>query len=232
MQRVIFKISGEALKGKESVFDINTLTRIAKEIIDISKQDFQIGIILGGGNVLRGNQAKTLGIRSVFADNVGMLATIQNAIIFSEVIISLGVAAKVYTTVKMDSIVPFYRQKAADEALNLGNICFFAGGLCNPFFSTDTAAVIRAIELNADLLLKGTKVDGIYSADPNTDKHAKFIQSVSYDVALTKNLNVMDMAAFSLARENGLEIRTFNMAKQGNIKRALIDKSIGSVIHK
>ena len=231
MKRVILKISGEAIKGKSSIYNSLTVFRIAKEIIDIKKYGYQIGVVLGGGNILRGSQAKELGIMSVYADNIGMLATVQNAIVFSEVLITLGCRAKLFTSVQMDKIAPIYTRKDADIALRDGYICFFAGGIGNPFFSTDTATVMRAVELDASLILKGTKVDGLFSCDPIKNSDAKFIESIKYDEVLSKRLRVMDMTAFSLARENNINIRTFNMRKSGNIKKALIDETIGSLIH-
>jgi uridylate kinase len=160
-----------------------------------------------------------------------MLATIQNALIMRDVVMKKNYRAEIFSAIQVDKVAKFYTPNRAETALNEGNICFFCAGTGNPFFTTDTAAVLRAIELKADIVFKGTKVNGVYSADPVKNSNAKFIQNTSYDEVLLKKLSVMDMTAFSLARDFNMPIKIFNITKKGNMKEAVLNNSIGTYVH-
>jgi uridylate kinase len=229
-KRIIVKISGEFLAGKHgSVFDIDILDKLSNDLIDASNEGHEIGVILGGGNIYRGKQHVEIDQNA--ADNVGMLATIQNAIIVSEILRQKNQRTEIFSAFQVDKIVKYYTYQEADIALKEGNICFFAGGTGNPYFTTDTAMVLRAVEMKCDLALKGTKVDGVYTDDPMINKDAIFIEDVTYTEALARNLNIMDMTAFSLARDYKIPIKVFNITVPGNLIKALSSKEIGTLVY-
>ena len=229
LHRLILKISGEFLAGSQGFgFDQTILEQLTEDIIDVKKLGYGIGIVLGGGNFFRGKELTA--IDRAAADNVGMLATIQNAIVVSEILRKKNYLTEIYSAFPVDKIAKFYTYKRADISLKEGKICFFCGGTGNPFFTTDTAAILRAIELHSDLVLKGTKVDGIYTADPKKYSDAKFIPEVSYSEALAKQLNIMDMTAFSLARDYNVPIKVFNITKKGNLKNAVLSRDTGTYV--
>ncbi|MDP8203455.1 MAG: UMP kinase [Candidatus Tenebribacter mawsonii] len=233
IHKVIFKISGEVLAGEKG-FGINMqcVEKLIEDLISIRKAGYSIGIVLGGGNFFRGVSEVGKHINRYTADNVGMLATIQNALIMSGLLQKKNYRTEIYSAIQVDKVAKFYTPNRATTSLNEGKICFFCGGIGNPFFTTDTAAILRAIELNADIVLKGTKVDGVYSADPVKDKNAKFIADITFSEVLDKELHVMDMTAFSLARENNMPIKVFNITKKGSLKDAILKKEIGTFVHK
>ncbi|MCK4653640.1 MAG: UMP kinase, partial [Candidatus Cloacimonetes bacterium] len=165
------------------------------------------------------------------ADNIGMLATIQNALIMSGLLQTKNYLTEVYSAIQVDKIAKFYTPSRANTSINEGKICFFCAGTGNPFFTTDTAAVLRAVELNADIVFKGTKVDGVYTADPVKDKNAELFQNITFKEVLEKQLKVMDMTAFSLAREYNMAIKVFNISKKGNLKKAILSKEVGTFVH-
>lgn len=233
IHKVIFKISGEVLAGEKGFgIDMQSVENLIEDIISIRKAGYSIGIVLGGGNFFRGVSEVGKHINRFTADNVGMLATIQNALIMSGLLQKKNYRTEIYSAIQVDKVAKFYTPNRATTSLNEGKICFFCGGIGNPFFTTDTAAILRAIELNADIVLKGTKVDGVFSADPIKDKNAKFIADITFNEVLDKQLQVMDMTAFTLARENDMPIKVFNITKKGSLKEAILNKDIGTFVHK
>ncbi len=233
IHKVIFKISGEVLAGKKGFgIDMKSVENLIEDLISIRKAGYSIGIVLGGGNFFRGVSEVGRLINRFTADNVGMLATIQNALIMSGVLQKKNYRTEIYSAIQVDKVAKFYTPNRATTSLNEGKICFFCGGIGNPFFTTDTAAILRAIELGADIVLKGTKVDGVFSADPVKDKNAKFIADITFSEILDKELQVMDMTAFSLARENNMPIKVFNITKKGSLKEAILNKNVGTFVHK
>ncbi len=233
IQRVIFKLSGEILAGDKGFgFDDAVVDSITDDIIELRKLGVSVGIVLGGGNIFRGGSMTNMSLDRTVLDNIGMLATIQNALYLAEVITRKNHRAEVFSAIQADKIAKFYTPGRVKTALKEGRICFLCGGTGNPFFTTDTAAVLRAIELNAGLVLKGTKVDGVYSADPVKVPDAVKYDSLSYDEALMKELRIMDMTAFSLAREHDLTIKVFDVTKKGNVRNALLEQTTGTIIHK
>lgn len=233
IHKVIFKISGEVLAGKKGFgIDMQSVENLIEDIISIRKAGYSIGIVLGGGNFFRGVSEVGKHINRYTADNVGMLATIQNALIMSGLLQKKNYRTEIYSAIQVDKVAKFYTPNRATTSLNEGKICFFCGGIGNPFFTTDTAAILRAIELSADIVLKGTKVDGVFSADPVKDKNAKFIADITFSEVLDRELHVMDMTAFTIARENNMPIKVFNITKKGNLKEAILNKDVGTFIHK
>jgi len=233
IHKVIFKISGEVLAGKKG-FGINmqSVEDLIEDLISIRKAGYSVGIVLGGGNFFRGVSEVGKHINRYTADNIGMLATIQNALIMSGLLQKKNYRTEIYSAIQVDKVAKFYTPNRATTSLNEGKICFFCGGIGNPFFTTDTAAILRAIELGADIVLKGTKVEGVFSADPMKDKNAKFIADITFSEVLEKELNVMDMTAFTLARENNMPIKVFNITKKGSLMDAILNKDVGTFVHK
>lgn len=232
VQKVILKISGEILAGEKGFgIDLKTVDNLINEIISIRKLGYGIGIVLGGGNFFRGASETGDSLKRSTADDVGMLATIQNALILSDLLNKKNYLTEVYSAVQIDKVAKFYSPSRAKTSMKEGKICFFCGGTGNPFFTTDTAAVLRAIELNADLVLKGTKVDGVFTKDPAKDKNAKLIKDITFDEVLAKKLKVMDMTSFSLAREFNMSIKVFNIFKKNNMKEAILSKTEGTFVH-
>ncbi len=233
IHKVIFKISGEVLAGKKGFgIDVQSVENLIEDLISIRKVGYSIGIVLGGGNFFRGVSEAGKHINRYTADNIGMLATIQNALIMSGLLQKKNYRTEIYSAIQVDKVAKFYTPNRATTSLNEGKICFFCGGIGNPFFTTDTAAILRAIELNADIVLKGTKVEGVFSADPMKDKNAKFIPDITFTEILDKELHVMDMTAFTLARENNMPIKIFNITKKGCLKEAILNKDVGTFVHK
>lgn len=233
LNRVVLKISGEFLAGKRGFgYDPEVISNLVEDIIEARKLGLSLAVILGGGNMFRGGTASENGLDRVTADNVGMLATIQNALVICDALKRRNVMADVYSAVQMDKIAPFYTPAKALSSLDKGKICFICGGTGNPFFTTDTAAILRAVELNANLVLKGTKVDGVFTADPAKNPDAEFIADISYDEVLQKKLRVMDMTAFSLARDNSVKLKVFNVTVKGMLAKAILEPEVGTYIHK
>ena len=230
--KIIIKISGEFLSGDKAFgIDLPTVNKILDDIISVKKIGFSLGIVLGGGNFFRGASELGSKIPRYTADNVGMLATIQNALILASLLEKRNYGTEIYSAVQVDKVAKFYTPNRALTSLNEGKICFFCAGTGNPFFTTDTAAVLRAVEINANLVLKGTKVDGVFTDDPIKNPDAKFIQEITYNNILSKQLNVMDMTAFSLARDYDMPIKIFNITESGNMKKAVLEKEVGTYIH-
>jgi len=232
IHRLILKISGEVLGGSQGeIFDLSGIEALVNELISVKKLGYGIGVILGGGNIFRGASRTSKLIKRYTADNIGMLATIQNALIMRDILSRRNYSSEIYSAIQVDRVAKFYSPNRARTSLDEGMICFFCAGIGNPYFTTDTTAVLRAIELNANVVFKGTKVDGVYTSDPVKNKNAKFIKECTYDEVLAKQLKVMDMTAFSLARDFNMPIKVFNITKKGNIKEAILNKEIGTYIH-
>jgi len=230
-QRILLKLTGEALLGTYTFgFSREALQHYANQIKEIISLDVQVGIVLGGGNLFRGRAMKDLGVNTITADKIGMLGTVINALAFRDFLIHENIKAVVLAAREMPGIVEGYDQQKAIHYLEKGFVTLFAGGTGNPLVSTDSAASLRAIEINANILLKGTNVDGIYNANPATNPHATLYSHISYDVALQKQLAVMDLAAFSQCRDNKMPIRVFNIFEPDLLKRIMQGESIGTLV--
>jgi len=232
-QRVVLKLSVEAVAGGASFgFDAAAISRLAEEIADAANAGVQIAVVVGGGNVLRGAAAAAGGMQRVVADHIGMLATVQNALALQDAIERLGLETRVQTAVEMVAFAePFIRRRAIRH-LELGRVVIFAGGTGNPYFSTDTAAALRALEIGAGALLKATKVDGIYDRDPQRDRAARRYQYVTYRECIEKRLGVMDVAAFALCEDNDIPIVVFSLRDRGAIRAVLFDDTIGTTVRR
>lgn len=230
-RRVLLKLSGEALMGGRSFgIDPDIVQAIAAEIRDVVKLGVQIGVVVGGGNIFRGVEGSARGMERTQADNMGMLATVINSLAIQSVLERLGVRCRVQTAIEMREVAePFIRRRATRH-LEKGRVVIFAAGTGNPYFTTDTAAALRAAEIQADVILKATKVDGVYDKDPMKHADATMYKKISYTETLAKNLKVMDATAISLCRENNIPIRVFNIAKEGNIKSVICGKTIGTIV--
>jgi uridylate kinase len=230
-QRILLKLSGEALAGEQG-FGISprVVDQLTDEIRDLHGLGADIGLVIGGGNIVRGTTASAEGMDRVSADYMGMLATIINALALQDLLERKGVETRVMTAIRMEALAEPYIRRRALRHLEKRRVVIFAGGTGNPYFSTDTAAVLRAIEIHADLLIKATKVEGIYSADPNKDPDAKFIPHLTYQDVLTRDLKVMDAAAVSLCRENNLPIVVLNIHGHGAVAAALRGERRGTLV--
>jgi uridylate kinase len=230
-KRILLKISGEALLGKQSAgVDPNVANYIAGEIKSLSVFHIQLGIVIGGGNIFRGIEASAKGMDRTTADYMGMLATVINSLALQSALEERGLPTRVQSSIEMREIAEPFIQRRAVRHLEKGRIVIFAGGTGNPYFSTDTAAALRAVEMKADVIMKATKVDGVYNADPIKDKTAVMFNKISYIDVLTKNLKVMDATAISLCRDNLLPIIIFNLQKKGNIRKAICGQKIGTYV--
>ena len=230
-KRILLKLSGEALLGKQSSgVDPEVANYIAAEIKSLADLNVQIGIVVGGGNIFRGLEASSKGMDRTSADYMGMLATVINSLALQSALEMSGIATRVQSAIKMHQIAEPFIQRRAIRHLEKGRIVIFAGGTGNPYFTTDTAASLRAMEIKADVIMKATKVDGVYDRDPVKDKNAVMFENIKYIDVLTKNLKVMDATAISLCRDNSLPIIVFNLQKKGNIRSAICGKKIGTYI--
>jgi uridylate kinase len=230
-KRVLLKLSGEALMGDQS-FGISpdVIKYVAEEVRSAFDLGVQIAIVVGGGNIFRGVAAASYGIDRVSADRMGMLATVINSLALQDVLEENGIMTRVQSAISMHEVAePFIIRKAIRH-LEKGRVVIFAAGTGNPYFTTDTAAVLRAQEIRADILLKATKVDGLYDSDPVVDKDAKFIKKIKYMEVIEQQLHVMDMTAISLAMDNKLPLVVFNLTNKGNIKRVICGEEIGTQI--
>lgn len=230
-KRVMLKISGEALAGaKASGIDYDTVISIASEIKEAAKSGIEIGVVIGGGNIFRGGRGKDFKIDRVVGDYMGMLATVINALAVQDILEQMGVQTRVLSAFEMQELAEPYIRRRAIRHLEKGRVVIFAGGTGNPYFTTDTAAVLRATEIGAEVVMKATKVDGVYSGDPMKDKNAVRYDTISYMDVLKKNLQVMDSTAISLCMENKIPIKIFSMMKAGNIKKVLSGQKIGTLV--
>ncbi|MFH0877275.1 MAG: UMP kinase [Candidatus Omnitrophota bacterium] len=231
-RRVVLKLSGEALQGKQAHgIDSEVLLSLARQVVDIHKMGVQIALVLGGGNIFRGQSGtQHLRIERTVGDYMGMLATVINGLALQDAIEKKGIQTRVMTAIEMHQIAEPYIRRRAIRHLENGRIIIFVAGTGNPYFTTDTAAALRAMEISADAILKATKVDGVYSSDPLKDKKAKKFLNLKYLDVLKKRLKVMDATAVSLCMDNHLPIVIFNMMREGNIKRVILGEQIGTVV--
>lgn len=231
-KRILLKLSGESLMGsKQYGIDEVRLNEYAEQIKEIAEMGVQIGIVIGGGNIFRGLSGASKGFDRVKGDQMGMLATVINSLALSSALTALGVKAKVLTAIRMEPIGEFYNKWRAIELLEQGYVVIMSGGTGNPFFTTDTGSSLRGIEIEANVMLKGTRVDGIYTADPEKDPTAVKFSDITYDEIYTRGLKVMDLTATTMCKENNLPIIVFNMDKNGNLKKVMDGKDIGTYVH-
>ncbi|MBR5853917.1 MAG: UMP kinase [Alistipes sp.] len=230
-RRILLKLSGESLQGKQNYgHDVEVLNAYAQEIKQIKALGVEIGIVIGGGNIFRGIQGAGRGFDRVKGDQMGMLATIINSLALQSALESQGVKTKVLTSIRMEPIGEFYSKAKALEYLEAGYVVIIGGGTSNPYFSTDTASVLRGIEIEADVMFKGTRVDGIYTADPEKDPTATKFDTITFDEVLARRLKIMDQTAFTLCRENHLSLIVFDMDTQGNLLKVVAGENIGTVV--
>jgi uridylate kinase len=229
--RVLLKLSGEALAGeKRSGFDFDVIQRLAGEVKDIVEMGASVGLVIGGGNMVRGAQLSKMGMDRVAADYMGMLGTVINALAVQDVLEKIGLDTRVMTAIGMKEIAePFIRRRAIRH-FEKKRVVIFAAGTGNPYFSTDTAAALRAIQIQADVIVKATSVDGVYSADPKLDPHATRFEKISYKDVITQELGVMDQTAITLCKENKVPIIVLNIQRHGEVARALQGEQVGTIV--
>jgi len=231
-RRILLKLSGEALMGDgEDTISPVIVGRIALELCELVKTGVEVGVVIGGGNIFRGASLAAAGLDRVTADHMGMLATVINALAMQDAVESHGAAARVMSAIKVNQICEDYIRRRAIRHLEKGRVVIFAAGTGNPFFTTDSAASLRAVEIGADLLLKGTKVDGVYTADPVKDSAATRYDTLTYDEVLNQNLMVMDATAIVLCRDYGMPLRVFDVNQPGALRRIVYGSSEGTLVH-
>ena len=231
-KRILLKLSGESLMGeKQYGIDEKRVGEYASQIKEIAAMGIEIGIVIGGGNIFRGLSGAAKGVDRVKGDQMGMLATVINSLALSSALEAIGQKAKVFTATNMFPIGEHYSKWKAIEAMNRGEIAIMSGGTGNPFFTTDTGSALRGIEIEADVMLKGTRVDGIYTADPEKDPTATKFDKISYDEIYTRGLKVMDLTATTLCKENHLPIIVFDMDTVGNLRKVMNGENIGTVVY-
>jgi uridylate kinase len=229
--RILLKLSGEVLAGPQPYgIDLQTLRGLAQEIKEVSDLGVSIALVLGGGNIFRGLAASASGMDRANADYIGMLATVMNCLAFQDALDREGLVTRVMTALEMREVAEPYVYRRAIRHMEKGRVILLAGGTGNPYFTTDTAAALRALEIHAQAILKGTKVDGVYSEDPEKNPDATFYPTASYMDVLKGNLKVMDLTAISMCMDAKLPIHVFNIRKRGNIRRVLVGESVGSVV--
>lgn len=229
--RVLLKLSGESLMGEQGYgIDSARLNDYAQQIKEAAEMGVQVAIVIGGGNIFRGLSGASKGFDRVKGDQMGMLATVINSLALNSALNAKGVKAKVLTAIRMEPIGEFYSKDKAIEYLNAGYVVICSAGTGNPFFTTDTGSSLRAIELECDVMLKGTRVDGIYTADPEKDPDAVKFNEITYDEIYNRNLKVMDLTATTMCKENGMKIYVFNMDKYGNLIKVLKGEEIGTLV--
>ncbi len=231
-KRILLKLSGEALMGeKQYGIDSNRLSEYAAEIKDVVNKGIEVAIVIGGGNIFRGMNGTATGIDRVQGDHMGMLATVINGLALQSALELIGVETRLQSAIKINEVAePFIRRRAIRH-LEKGRVVIFGGGTGNPYFTTDSAAVLRAIEIEANVILKGTRVDGIYTADPEKDTNATKFDTISFQEVLSKGLKVMDTTAFTLSQENELPIVVFDMNKKGNLLKIIDGHNVGTVVN-
>jgi len=229
--RVLLKLSGEALAGERGFgLDFSVVGRLTEEIKQVHALGASLGIVLGGGNILRGTKASEEGMDRVSADYMGMLATVINALAVQDILERTGVETRVMSAIRMEELAEPYIRRRAQRHLEKGRVVLFAGGTGNPYFSTDTAAVLRALEIEASLLIKATSVDGVYTADPKVDPKAEFLPELSFQDAIVRGLRVMDANAFGLCKENALPIVVMNVNQSGAVARVVQGERVGTLV--
>lgn len=230
-KRILLKLSGESLMGeKQYGIDENRLTEYASQIAEIAAMGVQVGIVIGGGNIFRGLSGTSKGVDRVLGDQMGMLATVINGLALNSALQSAGVKSKVLTAIRMEPVGEFYSKQKAIAALESGEVVILSAGTGNPFFTTDTGSSLRAIEIEADVMLKGTRVDGVYTADPEKDPNAVKFDEITYDEIYNRNLKVMDLTATTMCKENNMPIYVFDMDTPGNLKKVMLGEKIGTLV--
>ncbi len=231
-KRILLKLSGESLMGNQHYgIDSERLNQYAEQIKEIYDMGVEIGIVIGGGNIFRGLSGTGKGFDRVKGDQMGMCATVINSLALSSALEALGVKTKVLTAIRMEPIGEFYTKSKALEALTLGYVCIFSAGTGSPYFTTDTGSSLRGIEIEADVMLKGTRVDGVYTADPEKDPKATKFSDITYDEIYNRGLKIMDLTATTMCKENNLPIYVFNMDEVGNLKKVIDGENIGTLVH-
>lgn len=230
-KRILLKLSGESLAGSGQYgLSEMVLASYAGQIRDIAEKGVQVAVVIGGGNIFRGLRGVGKGFDRVKGDQMGMLATVINSLALQSALESAGVKARVFTSIRMEPIGTFYSKEKALDAMREGYVSIIGGGTSNPYFSTDSAAALRGIELEADVMLKGTRVDGIYTADPEKDPDAKKFETITFDEVYERGLKIMDLTAFTLCRENLLPVIVFDMDTEGNLAKVLAGDNIGTLV--
>lgn len=230
-KRILLKLSGESLMGDQQYgIDQNRLTDYAEEIAAIVKSGVQVGIVIGGGNIFRGLSGAAKGFDRAKGDQMGMLATVINSLALNSALVNQGLKSKVLTAIRMEPVGEYYSKDKAIEALQNGEVVIISGGTGNPYFTTDTASALRGIEIEADIMFKGTRVDGIYTADPEKDETATKFEKISFDEIYNRNLRIMDLTATTLCKENNLPIYVFNMDQKGNLQKVMSGEDIGTLV--
>ncbi len=231
-KRILLKLSGESLMGSKGYgIDPIRLDSYASQIKEISEMGIQIGIVIGGGNIFRGLSGAASGFERVKGDQMGMLATVINSLALQSLLEKIGVKAHTFSAIRMEPIGEYYSKQKALDALNNGEIAIISAGTGNPFFTTDTASALRAVEIEANVMLKGTRVDGIYTADPEKDPTAVKFDKITYDEVYTRGLKVMDLTATAMCKENKMPIIVFDMDTEGNLKKVLSGEKIGTLVY-
>ena len=231
-KRILLKLSGESLQGEQGYgIDVNRLNDYARQIKEVTDMGVQVGIVIGGGNIFRGLTGVGKGFDRVKGDQMGMLATVINSMALSSALGAIGQKATVLTAIRMEPVGEFYTKWKAIEALERGEVVIMSGGTGNPYFTTDTGSSLRGIEIEADVMLKGTRVDGVYTADPEKDPTATKFKEITYDEIYNRGLKVMDLTATTMCKENNLPIYVFNMDVVGNLKRVMNGEEIGTLVH-
>ncbi len=230
-RRILLKLSGESLLGSQGFgIDAGRLEEYAEEIAGVRRQGLQVGIVVGGGNIFRGLGGTRQGIDRVWGDQMGMLATVINSLALQSALTAEGVGARLFTSIRMEPVGELYSRDRAVRILEEGSAAILAGGTGNPFFTTDTAAALRAVEIGADAMLKGTRVEGVYSADPEKDPGALLYDTLTFDEIYSKGLKVMDLTAATLCRENHLPVIVFNMDVRGNLRKLVTGIKTGTTV--
>jgi uridylate kinase len=230
-KRILLKLSGEALMGTRSYgIDPERLEGYTEEILEVSRMGTQVGIVIGGGNIFRGISGVEAGFDRVKGDYMGMLATVINGLALQSAFDSKGGKARLFTAIRMEPVAEYYYNPGVIAALENNEIVIFAGGTGNPYFTTDTASALRAVEMEADVVLKGTRVDGVYTSDPEKDPEAEKYDELTFDEALKKELRILDLTAFTMCKENEIPIIVFNMNEKGNLKKLISGEKIGTLI--
>ncbi len=230
-KRILLKLSGESLMGDEAYgISSERLNEYAEQIKDLLKVGTQVGIVIGGGNIFRGLSGVTSGFDRVKGDQMGMLATVINSLALQSSLSNIGIKSVVSTAVRMEPVGELYNRDKVVDYLESGKVVILSGGTGNPFFTTDTASALRAVEIGAEIILKGTRVDGVYSADPEKDPKAIRYNKISFNEVIKKELNVMDLTAFTMCKENNLPIYVFDMNKKGNLMKVVNGEDIGTLV--
>ena len=231
-RRILLKLSGESLQGEQGYgIDVNRLNDYARQIKEVVDMGVQVGIVIGGGNIFRGLSGASKGFDRVKGDQMGMLATVINSMALSSALGAIGQKATVLTAIRMEPVGEFYTKWKAIDALERGEVVIMSGGTGNPYFTTDTGSSLRGIEIEADVMLKGTRVDGVYTADPEKDPTATKFKEITYDEIYNRGLKVMDLTATTMCKENHLPIYVFNMDIVGNLRRVMEGEDIGTLVH-